>query len=62
VFFDPEAAPELTEPAPATSASPTLQAVPTSNSAALIENQPADEGDSPDKPKGPPRGNLRVIK
>lgn len=62
---------QLTARAPAGRA-PTLQAVP--QSAALIDQptegntaestKPADSdpADNPDKPKGPPRGNLRIIK
>lgn len=52
-----------------TNRTPTLQAVP--QTAALVD-QPTDgdigqgakstDAESPDKPKGPPRGNLRIIK
>lgn len=54
VFFDPESPPDsATAPA-----SPALQSVPVS---AASEPAPGDEA-LPGKPKGPPRGNLRVIK
>jgi stringent starvation protein B len=58
VFFEPEAAPDSAD---ATSTvPPALQAVPTTSAPADIVEE--SEADSPDKPKGPPRGNLRVIK
>ena len=70
MFFEPEAAPE-SEAATAPSA-PTLQSVPASS----VANVPADAAhaapsDTPgnighvihdDKPKGPPRGGLRIVK
>ena len=64
VFFDPESPPEqATAHAPA---GPTLQSVPTGlavTSAADIPVAKADDqGPPPDKPKAPPRGNLRIIK
>ena len=62
MFFEPEPTPEQAA-APAAGA-PALQSVPT-NSAPAVDAPPAgtDEPDhAPDKPKGPPRGNLRVIK
>jgi stringent starvation protein B len=65
VFFDAEAAPEPQESATGNAPSPTppLQAVPNPAGAVTLQDQPHDvEDDSPDKPKGPPRGNLRVIK
>ncbi len=67
VFFDPESPPEqATAQAPA---APTLQSVPTGAAAtatAATENLSLAKADDqvppPDKPKAPPRGNLRVIK
>ncbi|MBI3716835.1 MAG: ClpXP protease specificity-enhancing factor [Betaproteobacteria bacterium] len=53
VFFDPESPPETT----AAPASPSLQSVP-----AAPSEMHGDEEPVPDKPRGPPRGNLRVIK
>lgn len=64
VFFDAEPAPEPQEASTSTVPStPSLQAVPNPASITTLQDQPhADDDDSPDKPKGPPRGNLRVIK
>ena len=67
VFFDPESPPE--QAGAQAPAGPTLQSVPTgavTTTPAAIENAPVakadDQGPPPDKPKAPPRGNLRVIK
>lgn len=67
VFFGAESAPEqATTEAPVLASAPTLQSV----STAHVE-EPAESGEvtasaqkapSPDKPKAPPRGKLRVIK
>ncbi|MBL8511748.1 MAG: ClpXP protease specificity-enhancing factor [Betaproteobacteria bacterium] len=64
MFFEPEASvPKAEEAAPP----PSLQSVPTST--VTLAAEPAteaadngDETDDPHKPKGPPRGKLRVIK
>jgi stringent starvation protein B len=64
-FFEPE--PPVEAPS-GTSASPVLQSVPVAtppvDSAEPAPDSSATEPDSPTpiKPKGPPRGNLRVIK
>ena len=70
MFFEPEAAPEV-ETATAPSA-PTLQSVPASNTAiapadatqAAPNIAPGNHGQAHDdnKPKGPPRGGLRIVK
>ncbi len=69
MFFEAEAAPEG-EAAPSP-APPSLQAVPTSGLTSVnSESAPAPAGESPgnegqthdDKPKGPPRGGLRIVK
>jgi stringent starvation protein B len=64
VFFDPETAPESLEASTSSAPStPPLQAVPSPSNVTAMQDQPHDtDDDSPDKPKGPPRGNLRVIK
>ncbi len=65
VFFDPEsppadaAAPGATA---ATPAGPTLQSVPITGTAAPASDAAGGDDLMPDKPKGPPRGNLRIIK
>ena len=64
VFFDPETSPEQ---APAQApAGPALQSVPTRSVAKVTDSTPLAKADDdqgpPDKPKAPPRGNLRVIK
>jgi stringent starvation protein B len=75
VFFEPESPPEAFAdtagaPAPA-AATPMLQSVPriadvtavSANTGDGEELHPhEDAADHPDKPKGPPRGNLRIIK
>lgn len=63
MFFEAESAPETV--AGTAAATPTLQSVPTTATLTAAEptSSNSDEPDaSPDKPKGPPRGNLRVIK
>jgi stringent starvation protein B len=72
VFFEPESPPEtFADTATAIPAAPMLQSVPRMADVAAVsantgdgEDVPhAEEADDhPDKPKGPPRGNLRVIK
>jgi stringent starvation protein B len=67
MFFEPEAAPEKASAHGGNvPAAPTLQSVPTGVAlSAVVEPLSPDreEADgSPDKPKGPPRGSLRVIK
>ena len=75
VFFEPESPPEsfsetVGAPGPAV-VTPMLQSVPriadiiavSANTGDGEESRPhEDSTDQPDKPKGPPRGNLRVIK
>jgi len=69
MFFEPEQAPDQAgAPAPA---APALQSVPTTSANTV---SPLQDGDAaapgtrpddpipPDKPKAPPRGNLRIIK
>jgi stringent starvation protein B len=68
VFFQAETAPEQSNGhGPITAATPNLQSVSTTAPAALSAAQQsakdvATEAPSPDKPKAPPRGKLRVIK
>lgn len=76
MFFEPEAAPDFaTDSAQAVAHShdtpPTLQAVPRLSEVGAVSANMADGDDAtthdesaedPEKPKGPPRGNLRVIK
>jgi stringent starvation protein B len=75
VFFEPETPPEefnnTASPGVATTAGPTLQSVPrivatpteSANTHEAGDAEPADSAEAdPEKPKGPPRGNLRVIK
>jgi stringent starvation protein B len=64
-FFEPELPPEAAN----AQATPTLSAVPTAGESSELIDHPvaispasASEPASPDKPKGPPRGKLRVIK
>ncbi len=64
-FFEPESPPESAHP----TAVPTLQSVPTGTDdggtgvhRAEVAPAAAPEELPPDKPKGPPRGKLRVIK
>lgn len=64
MFFEAESAPETSSgTAPAV---PTLQSVPTTAAASVVAEPASSNSDepdgAPDKPKGPPRGNLRVIK
>ncbi|MEP7154227.1 MAG: ClpXP protease specificity-enhancing factor [Betaproteobacteria bacterium] len=69
MFFEPEQAPE--QMGTATTSAPALQSVPTTSAntvspladidSAKPEAAPEDPA-PPDKPKAPPRGNLRVIK
>jgi len=75
VFFEPESPPETfgdtgSDPAPV-GAAPMLQSVPRIADVTAVSANTGDGGelhphedsaDHPDKPKGPPRGNLRVIK
>ena len=61
VYFDPEPAPEsLSVP----SVAPALAPVPkvSSIAPAMAPTPAGDQPTPPDKPKAPPRGNLRVIK
>ncbi len=60
VFFDPESAPDVLEPAATAAHAPALQAVPTPAASAPVD-QPPDAAPT-EKPKGPPHGGLRVIK
>ena len=69
MFFEPEAAPE--SGAVTTPTAPTLQSVPASNTASVpadatqaAPNAVAGDDGHPhdDKPKGPPRGGLRIVK
>lgn len=69
MFFEAESAPE--GETAATPAPPSLQSVPTSGlSSVNAENAPMPAGETPgsdgaahdDKPKGPPRGGLRIVK
>lgn len=64
MFFEAESAPQTS--AGDAPAAPTLQSVP-NTAATTVAAEPAssnsdDPDGAPDKPKGPPRGNLRVIK
>jgi len=62
MFFEAESAPESASSA--TPTAPALQSVPAIASI-VTETAPSNGDDpdgTPDKPKGPPRGNLRVIK
>lgn len=62
MFFEPEPAPEQAVGPP--TGAPALQSVPTNSApaaeASAVSTSEPDDG--PGKPKGPPRGNLRVIK
>jgi len=72
VFFEPESPPEsFADSATPAPAAPMLQSVPRMADVTAVSanngdgedvsvTEPSD--DHPDKPKGPPRGNLRVIK
>ena len=69
VFFHAESAPEqATTQAPVQAPTPTLQSVSTKPAAMpppVPQNTPTDIAQgtpSPDKPKAPPRGKLRIIK
>jgi stringent starvation protein B len=72
VFFEPESPPETFADSAAPAApAPMLQSVPRMADVSAVSANTGDgeEGshaessdDHPDKPKGPPRGNLRVIK
>lgn len=72
VFFHPEVAPEqVASPTQVTVTTPILQSVSMTSPAAhaslapSMQNTSADtapETPSPDKPKAPPRGKLRIIK
>lgn len=76
MFFEPESAPDATAdsgPAAAHSHSvtPTLQSVPRLSEVGAVSANTGDGEeieaqaeviDDPEKPKGPPRGNLRIIK
>jgi stringent starvation protein B len=72
VFFEPESPPEsFADTATAVPAAPMLQSVPRATEATAVSANTGDgedapfadaTADDPDKPKGPPRGNLRVIK
>lgn len=65
MFFEPEAAPEteISAPPPV----PNLQSVPATTAPAGAGNAASntaveDDGAREDKPKGPPRGGLRIVK
>jgi stringent starvation protein B len=69
MFFEPESAPE--SDATAASSAPVLQSVPASGAAGALtdvshatpKEVPGNEGQAhDDKPKGPPRGGLRIVK
>ena len=64
VFFDPETPPG--QAAIQATAGPALQSVPTLPGARVTASTPFAKADDdqgpPDKPKAPPRGNLRIIK
>jgi stringent starvation protein B len=70
VFFHAESAPEQTMThGPTLATTPALQSVSVSPTAepVLLDQSPAaeatvDETPSPDKPKAPPRGKLRIVK
>lgn len=69
MFFEPEAAPEQpnTHSQPAHAQAPALQSVPTTSANSVVPAdsdaaRPDEPPPAPDKPKAPPRGNLRVIK
>ncbi|MBL8522493.1 MAG: ClpXP protease specificity-enhancing factor [Betaproteobacteria bacterium] len=64
MFFEAESAPESSAATPPPA--PTLQSVPTTPAISVAPETASSNSEepdsSPDKPKGPPRGNLRVIK
>jgi stringent starvation protein B len=66
MFFEPESAPEST--ASVSPSAPILQSVPASNSAGEpgmpVSGELSGRNEPPteDKPKGPPRGGLRIVK
>ncbi len=72
VFFEPESPPEsFNDSATPAPVAPTLQSVPRMADVSAVSANTGDgeeasvadsTDDHPDKPKGPPRGNLRVIK
>lgn len=70
VFFDPEMPPEQAPAQTSPAATPTLQSVPAPTMVEPAaagsdgESSPGEDGNEPppDKPKAPPRGNLRIVK
>jgi stringent starvation protein B len=63
VYFDPEPPPTTHQaPSPAAAPTPPLAAVHAATGAGKPGASGSDAPSPPDKPKAPPRGNLRVIK